>query len=95
MFFSEISGSLYAWDLANEGIERILDNLQEMTACNSTYLIALGVRPKATPEIIRQGVVVSAQCGVDGLTMGHYDGASFSNLRAVKEGMELADVELK
>jgi len=41
MFFSEISGSLYAWDLADEGIERILDNLQEMTACNSTYLIAL------------------------------------------------------
>jgi hypothetical protein len=59
------------------------------------FLSALGVRPKATPEIIRQGVVVSAQCGVDGLTMGHYDGASFSNLRAVKEGMELADVELK
>lgn len=58
------------------------------------FLSALGVRPKATPEIIRQGVVVSAQCGVDGLTMGHYDGASFSNLRAVREGMELADVEM-
>ena len=41
MFFSEISGSLYAWDLADEGIEQILDNLQEMTGCNSTYLIGL------------------------------------------------------
>ncbi|MBC8231461.1 hypothetical protein H8E77_18075, partial [bacterium] len=59
------------------------------------FLSAIGVRPKATPEIIRQGVVVSAQCGVDGLTMGHYDGAPFKNLRAIKEGMELADVEIK
>ena len=59
------------------------------------FLSAIGVRPKATPEIIRQGVIVSAQCGVDGLTMGHYDGASFSNLRAIKEGMELADAELR
>jgi len=59
------------------------------------FLSAIGVRPKATPEIIRQGVVVSAQCGVDGLTMGHYDGAPFKNLRAIKEGMELADVEIR
>ncbi len=59
------------------------------------FLSAIGVRPKATPEIIRQGVVVSAQCGVDGITMGHYDGAPFSNLRAIKEGMDLADVEMK
>ena len=58
------------------------------------FLSAIGVRPKATSEIIRQGVVVSAQCGVDGLTMGHYDGASFSNLRAVREGMEIADIEM-
>ncbi len=26
--------------------------------------------------------------------MGHYDGAPFKNLRAIKEGMELADVEM-
>ncbi|NQT18065.1 MAG: hypothetical protein HQ592_00055 [Planctomycetes bacterium] len=58
------------------------------------FLSAIGVRPKATPELIRQGVVVSAECGADGLTMGHYDGASYSNLRAIKEGMEIADVEM-
>jgi len=58
------------------------------------FLSAIGVRPKATPELIRQGVVISAQCGADGITMGHYDGASFSNLRAIREGMEMADVEM-
>jgi len=59
------------------------------------FLSAIGVRPRATPELIRQGVVVSAQCGVDGLTMGHYDGAPFANLRAVREGMALAGAELR
>lgn len=58
------------------------------------FLSAIGVRPKATPELIRQGVVVSAQCGVDGITIGHYDGATFSNLRAIKEGLALADAEM-
>jgi len=58
------------------------------------FLSAIGVRPNATPELIRQGVVISAECGADGLTMGHYDGASFSNLRAIREGMEMADVEM-
>jgi len=58
------------------------------------FLSAIGVRPKATPELIRQGVVISAQCGVDGITIGHYDGAPYSHLRAIKEGMERADVEI-
>ncbi len=58
------------------------------------FLSAIGVRPNATPELIRQGVVVSAECGADGITMGHYDGASFSRLRAIREGLELADVEM-
>ena len=58
-------------------------------------LSAIGVRPKATPEIIRQGVIVSAQCGVNGITVGHYDGAPFSHLRAIREGLELADAEIR
>ncbi len=37
----EVSASLYAWDLHDEGIEKILDNLQQMAAVNSVYLIAL------------------------------------------------------
>ncbi|MDK1031603.1 MAG: hypothetical protein QGD94_06330, partial [Planctomycetia bacterium] len=59
------------------------------------FLSAIGVRPKATPDLIRQGDIVSLQCGGDGITMGHYDGASFSNLRAIKEGLKIADAEVK
>jgi hypothetical protein len=58
------------------------------------FVSGIGVRPRATPELVRQGVVVSAECGADGITIGHYDGAPLRNLRAVREGMALADVEL-
>jgi hypothetical protein len=58
------------------------------------FLSAIGVRPRATPDIIRRSVGLSAECGADGITMGHYDGAPFANLRAVRQGMEAADVEL-
>ena len=37
----EVSASLYAWELHDEGVEKILDNLQQMAAVNSVYLIAL------------------------------------------------------
>jgi len=57
-------------------------------------LSAIGVRPKANPELIRQGVVISALCGADGITLGHYDGAPYSHLRAIREGMERGDVEM-
>ena len=37
----EVASSLYAWDLHDEGIEHILDNLQSMAGVNSVYLVAL------------------------------------------------------
>jgi hypothetical protein len=37
----EIAASLYPWDLADEGVERVLDHLQEKTACNTVYLVAI------------------------------------------------------
>lgn len=59
------------------------------------YLLsAIGIRPKATPDLIRQGVRISAECGADGLSLGHYDGAPLSHLDAVREGLLEAEVEL-
>jgi hypothetical protein len=49
---------------------------------------------KATPEIVRQAVLVAAKCGVNGITLGHYDGATFERLRAAGEGLELANVTI-
>ena len=55
----EVSASLYAWDLHDEGIEKVLDNLQQMSAVNSVYLIALmhyERRPKTSPEFMHNPV---------------------------------------
>jgi hypothetical protein len=53
---------------------------------------ALGVRMKATSELIREGVQISVQCGMNGVTLGHYDGATYPMLRAVREGLVEAGV---
>jgi hypothetical protein len=41
MYWREVVASLYAWDLLDEGLDHILDVLQEETLTNSTYLVAL------------------------------------------------------
>ena len=34
------------------------------------------------------------ECGMDGITLGHYDGAEFPMLRAIREGLKDAGVEV-
>jgi hypothetical protein len=55
---------------------------------------AVAVRPKATPELVREGVRIALECGVQGLSLGHYDGAEFPVLRAVGEGLSAAKVSV-
>jgi hypothetical protein len=59
------------------------------------FLSAISPRPKATPELVKQGILISAQCGADALTIGHYDGSWMNCLRAIKEGLEEAGVEIR
>jgi hypothetical protein len=51
-------------------------------------LAALGVRPHATPEILRAAVKAAVDSGCDGLSLGHYDGATMERLRAVADGVQ-------
>ncbi|MCL5269939.1 MAG: hypothetical protein M1457_05135 [bacterium] len=43
----EIAASMFPWDLADEGLDQVLDNLREMAGANSVYLCNLSeeVRP--------------------------------------------------
>lgn len=50
-------------------------------------LAALGVRPNATPETLRASIKAAMDSGCDGLSLGHYDGATMERLRAVRDGM--------
>jgi hypothetical protein len=53
---------------------------------------AVAVRLKATPELIREGVQIAVQCRMNGVTLGHYDGASFPMLRGVRQGLTEAGI---
>lgn len=46
MRFQEVIGSIYPWDIRDEGIDAILDNLQQRALCNMVYLIAVEIGHK-------------------------------------------------
>lgn len=58
-------------------------------------IAALAVRPNATPELIRQSLMVLSEMGVDGLALGHYDGAHLEMLDAFGQGLKEANIVLK
>src|ERR1017187_4893469 len=55
---------------------------------------AVAVRPKATPELIHEGVHIALENKVCGLSLGHYDGAEFPLLRAISEGLQTEHVSV-
>ncbi len=58
-------------------------------------LAAFAVRPNATPEILRRCIKILSETGVDGFSLGHYDGSHMEHLDAVRQGMEEANIRLK
>jgi len=42
----EISASVFPWDLADEGLGQVLDNLQEMAGANSVYMCNLSQKTR-------------------------------------------------
>jgi hypothetical protein len=56
-------------------------------------LSGVAVRPKATPALIRKGVQAAVANGADGIACKHYDGAAFSMLRAVRDGLAASGVK--
>jgi hypothetical protein len=53
-------------------------------------LSAIAVRSKATPELVREGVKIAVDCGMNGITLGHYDCSEFQHLRAIRDGLKAA-----
>ncbi|MBW7453999.1 hypothetical protein ACFOLF_00840 [Paenibacillus sepulcri] len=58
-------------------------------------IAAFAPRPNATPELVRESIKILSTLGVDGLSLGHYDGATFELLDAVKQGMQEAGIEIR
>ena len=72
-----------------------LNKIRRAIGCDKPLLAAFAVRPNATPQIIRDSIGQLAQVGVDGFSLGHYDGSTRPLLRAVREAMEEYDITLK
>jgi len=59
------------------------------------YVSGIAARMDASPKLVRAGIKVAVEhpARVNGLALKHYDGASFSLLRAFKQGMIEAGVQ--
>jgi len=79
---------------AMKGKRQWLTDERRILGKDFRMLSAVAVRPKATPELIREGIKIAVECGVDGITLGHYDGSEFPMLRAVREGLTAAGVNV-
>jgi len=71
-----------------------LHGIRRAVGIDKYFLSAVSPRPKATPELVKQGILISAQCGADALTIGHYDGSWMNCLRAIKEGLAEAGIAI-
>jgi hypothetical protein len=56
------------------------------------FVTALSQRVRATPELIKETIRMSAKAGADGTTIANYDTASPELMRAVREGFEAAGI---
>jgi hypothetical protein len=81
--YSEQLGDPSRMHEKNERLQANKDALGE----NFPRISAVAVRPKATPELIHEGVHIALENHVCGLSLGHYDGAEFPLLRAISEGL--------
>ncbi|MHC4119003.1 MAG: hypothetical protein ACYSWO_16025 [Planctomycetota bacterium] len=77
---------------ANETFEwrrKWLERNRTYVGPDMPLLCGIGARMKATPELIKRGIkaALESSARIDGLVLKHYDGASFSHMRAFKQGM--------
>jgi len=88
MDYSEQTGQAAAMD----GKRAWLDQERGALGAEFDIVSAVAVRPRATPELIREGVKIAVDGKMNGITLGHYDGAEFPMLRAIREGLGAAGV---
>lgn len=60
---------------------------------NVTLIPGVPVRILTNPAIVRSSIKISVDNGSKGIALKHYDGATYSNLRAVRDGLAAAGVK--
>lgn len=60
---------------------------------DAAIIPGIPVRILATPEIVRSSIKISVDNGAKGIALKHYDGASYSLMRAIRDGLSAAGVK--
>jgi hypothetical protein len=89
--FDSMRVCVYAENVGSEsrmdGKRRVLNSARRAFGPDKHMNTAIGVLPGSTPESVRAGIRVAAETGMDGISLGHYDGATFEMLRAAGEAL--------
>ena len=93
LFFSNMSHDIRTPMNALVGFATLLEPVS-YTHLDVYKRQAFACRPNATPELIKESLSIVSTLGIDGLSLGHYDGSTFALLDAVKDGMKEAGMEL-
>jgi hypothetical protein len=72
-----------------------INKIRRGIGCEKSLIAAFAVRPNATPQILKDSISALAQVGVDGFSLGHYDGSTNLLLKAVSDAMLENDICLK
>jgi hypothetical protein len=67
-------------------------SIRRAVGLDKHFVTALSQRVRATPALIKETIMMSAQCGADGTTIANYDTATPALMRAVREGFEEAGI---
>jgi len=81
--YSELSGN----PARMPGKRKALTDVRNELGPDFPVHSAVWVESKATPELIREGVRIAIETGMNGVTLGHYNGATFPALRSIRDGL--------
>ena len=70
-------------------------SIRRAVGLDKHFVTALSQRVRATPQLIKETIAMSAQCGADGTTIAHYDTATPQLMRAVREGFAEAGIVIQ
>ena len=91
-YFDSIRGADY---LEQDGDPALMDvkrgfyhAIRRAVGLEKHFLTALSQRVRATPDLIKETIRISAKCGADGTTIANYDTATPELMRAVREGFD-------
>ena len=91
-YFDSIRGADY---LEQDGDDELMEVkrgfyhfIRRAVGLEKHFVTALSQRVRATPDLIKETIRMSAKAGADGTTIANYDTATPELMRAVREGFE-------